>query len=547
MNTPKQTAAYRDWTLSELLARAGVRALRGNSAPDVKIRSLTDDSRVVRKGSLFVAVRGAGVDGHDFLACAYRAGAVAVLTDRDVPVPQGLIPVVVDDTREALAKLAAAYYGLRSDSATPLRLIGLTGTNGKTTVAWLLRSILKAARRPTALMGTIEYDLLSERATARLTTPGALELCRLLAAARHAGAVDGILEMSSHALDQRRCDGLVLTAGVFTNLSGDHLDYHGTMASYGAAKRRLFGLISDDGVAVINGDDSEVRSLTNGLTLPVIRFGIDATDADVTARIAAMDLCESKFTLQGRSFEADVRLPLIGRHNVLNALAAAATAEALDIAPDAIRAGLETVSVVPGRLQRVEPAGCPFSVLVDYAHTDAALSNVLEALRPLTRERLICVFGCGGDRDRSKRPRMAAAVGRVADVAYVTSDNPRTEDPQGIMDEILPGFSPSLACRVEVEADRRRAIQAAISGAKPGDTVLIAGKGHEAYQLVDDKVLPFDDVKVARECLQRSAQLAAADPSPKRERGVYSPVARAPGSEKEKVPVPTSVPHEDVA
>ncbi len=541
MNTPKQTAAYRDWTLSELFARAGVRAARGHIVPEVKIRSLTDDSRAVRRGSLFVAVRGAGVDGHDFLAAACSAGAVAVLTDREVRAPQGLIPVVVDGTREALAKLAAAYYGLRGDSGTPLRLIGLTGTNGKTTVAWLLRSILKAAGRPTALIGTIEYDLVSERAAARLTTPGALELCRLLAAARHAGAVDGVLEMSSHALDQRRCDGLLLTAGVFTNLSGDHLDYHGTMEAYGAAKRRLFDLMTDDGVAVVNGDDPGVRALTDSLTVPVIRFGLDAADVDVTARLEVMDRCESKFALQARSFEADVRLPLIGRHNLLNALAAAATAEALGIAPDAIRAGLETVSEVPGRLQRVEPAGCPFSVLVDYAHTDAALSNVLDTLRPLTPERLICVFGCGGDRDRSKRPRMAAAVGRVADVAYVTSDNPRTEDPQGIIDEILPGFSPSPACHVEVEVDRRRAIQAAITGARPGDTVLIAGKGHEPYQLVGDKVLPFDDVKVARECLHRCAHVGAADPIPKRERGVFhrSPALPARRRQRGQAPFPS--------
>ncbi len=233
----------------------------------------------------------------------------------------------------------------------------------------------------------------------------------------------------------------------------------------------------------------------------------------------------------GPSFETVVRFSLVGRHNVSNALAAAATAEAVGVTPEAIRAGLEMVTTVPGRLQRVEPKDRPFSVLVDYAHTDAALLSVLSALRPLTPERLICVFGCGGDRDRSKRPRMAAVVGQLADVAYVTSDNPRTEDPQGIIDDIVPGFGPAHGCRLEVEVDRRSAIQAAITEARPGDTVLIAGKGHEPYQLVGDKVLPFDDVDVARECLNPRVQSGAADPSPKREREVYSPGARAPESE----------------
>ncbi len=519
MNTPKRSAVDREWRLPELLARAGVRAVGAATLPRVKITSLTDDSRAVQNGSLFVAVRGTSVDGHSFLQAAAGAGAAAMLVDQEVPAARGVIRVIVDDTRAALPRLAAAYYGLRGDAGKSLRLIGITGTNGKTTAAWLLRSILKAAGHRTALIGTIEYDLLTARDPAPLTTPGALQLCRLLAAARDAGAVYGVLELSSHALHQRRCDGLSLAAGVFTNLSGDHLDYHQTMESYGAAKRRLFDLIRNDAVAVLNRDDAWVRSLASSLSVPVVHFGLDEPAADVTAQVEELSRWGSRFVLRARSFETVVRFSLVGRHNVSNALAAAATAEAVGIAPPAIRAGLEMVTTVPGRLQRVEPKDRPFSVLVDYAHTDAALLSVLSALRPLTPKRLICVFGCGGDRDRSKRPRMAAVVGQLADVAYVTSDNPRTEDPQGIVDEIVPGFGPAHGCRVEVEVDRRSAIQAAIAEARPGDTVLIAGKGHEPYQLVGDKVLPFDDVDVARECLNPRAQSTAADPSPKRERG----------------------------
>jgi UDP-N-acetylmuramoyl-L-alanyl-D-glutamate--2,6-diaminopimelate ligase len=389
-----------------------------------------------------------------------------------------------------------------------MRLIGITGTNGKTTVAWLLRRILQTAGHRAALLGTVEYDLVGRRQAARLTTPASLELCRDLAAAREAGATYGVLEVSSHALDQRRTDGLRFTAAVFTNLSGDHLDYHGTPEAYLAAKRRLFEGLDGDAFAVVNRDDPASRSIVAASDAPVRTFGIDSPGLDVSARIQTVDLLGSAFLLKGRSFEVDVKSPLIGRHNVLNILAAAAVAEALGIAPETICEGVAQVSGVPGRLQRAEPDPSrpgPFSVLVDYAHTDDAMRNVLEALRPLTRGRLICVFGCGGDRDRTKRPRMAAVVGRIADIAYVTSDNPRTEDPRRIIDGILPGFGSQPGCRVEVQVDRKSAVEAAISEARSGDTVLIAGKGHENYQLVGGKVLSFDDVEVARRCLETGA------------------------------------------
>lgn len=485
----------------EWFARAGVVTPDGVTLPGCEPSSLTDDSRSVEPGCCFVAIRGNGIDGHTFVSDAEAAGAAVIVIDRDVPVPRGVVCVRVVDSREALARLAAAYYGLRGGSASDLRLVGVTGTNGKTTVTWLLRSILRAAGQTTALIGTIEYDLVTERRAAPLTTPGALSLCRHLADARDAGAACAVLEVSSHALDQHRCDGLAFQAGVFTNLSGDHLDYHRTMEAYGRAKRRLFDLVNTDGTAILNLDDPMGSSLARNVNRRVVTYGLEASTADVTARDTRLERRGTFFVMQGRSFETPVHLPLPGEHNMANALAAAATAEAMGVTPTAIRAGLEQATAVPGRLQRVEPDDWPFSVLVDYAHTDGALASVLSALKPLTSGRLTCVFGCGGDRDRSKRPRMAAAVGRFADVAYVTSDNPRSEDPQEIIDSILPGFDSASTCRVEVRVDRRRAIEDAIRDARPGDVVLIAGKGHERYQLVGDRVLPFDDATVARRCL----------------------------------------------
>jgi len=338
-----------------------------------------------------------------------------------------------------------------------------------------------------------------------------MELCQRLSQARDAGARFGVLEVSSHALDQRRCEGLRFAAGVFTNLTGEHLDYHGSMEVYLRAKCRLFEQLEPPAVGVVNRDDPHGIAVERACSTAVVTFGVESGGVDVGARIDSMDRSGTRFVLVLPTGEVAIRSPLLGRFNLCNALAAAATANALGIDMPSIRLGLERVGGVPGRLQRVEPPGHPFSVVIDYAHTDDALSNVLETLRPLTSGRLLCVFGCGGDRDRSKRPRMATAVNRLADVAYVTSDNPRSEDPLAIIEEILPGFGVAPVCSVEVEADRRRAIEAAIAEARPGDAVLIAGKGHENYQLVGDSVLPFDDVEVARGFLQSAGTARIAE------------------------------------
>ena len=480
---------------------AGVVPLSCHAAGTI-IDDLVDDSRAVTRVAA-VAVRGTGADGHGFVRQAVEHGAAAVVVESDIDAEAlgAAFVVRVGDSRAALARLAATWFGINETDERPLRLIGVTGTNGKTTITWMIRSILQAAGVPTALLGTIEYDLVGARRGAPLTTPGSLELCRMLSEARHGGAEYAALEVSSHALDQRRCDGLTFAAGVFTNLTGDHLDYHGSMDAYFSAKRRLFEGLGGHAAAIVNADDAYGDRAAERLEATVTRYGIDSRDADVRAKAVAVDRTGTRFVLQARTFESPVSMALVGRHNVLNALAAAATTEALGIRAGAIRAGLERMDGVPGRLQRVESAWCRFSVLVDYAHTDDALRNVLRAVRPLTSGRVICVFGCGGDRDRTKRPRMARVVGEMADAAFVTSDNPRTEEPMRIIQEILAGFDSSSGCRVEVEADRRAAIREAIHSARPGDTVLIAGKGHETYQLVGGKVLEFDDAEVAREAL----------------------------------------------
>ncbi|UCE61257.1 MAG: UDP-N-acetylmuramoyl-L-alanyl-D-glutamate--2,6-diaminopimelate ligase [Phycisphaerales bacterium] len=506
MKEPTRSAASPVWPLPDLLAHAGVEPLGETAPPRVSISSLTCDSREVHPGSCFVAVCGTESDGHRYVQAALEAGAVAIVADREKSLPASAAILRFHDTRETLAKLAAAYYGLRGDGAKPLRLVGITGTNGKTTVAWLLRSILRAAGHRPALLGTIEYDLLAQQCKAPLTTPGPVDLCRHLATARDAGADTAVLEVSSHALDQRRTDGLEFNVGVFTNLSGDHLDYHGTMDAYWQAKRRLFDALGADAVTVVNYDDPVGELMASNLAARVLSFATESPQADVTARVDRVDLSGSRFLLKGPSFELQTRCALVGRHNVMNVLAAAGAAHALGVTPEAILGAVESFEGVPGRLQRVEPEDCPFSVLVDYAHTDDALNHALRAVRPMTTGRLVCVFGCGGDRDRSKRPRMAAVVGKIADAAYVTSDNSRTEDPQEIIDDILPGFGSDFRCRVVVRVDRKEAIELALADARAGDTIVIAGKGHETYQLVGDKVLSFDDVTAARNCL-RIAQI----------------------------------------
>ena len=468
--------------LTDLLGPVHARVL-SLPAAGVDVADLAYDSRAVRAGTLFLCVPGQRSDGHDHAAAAVAAGACALVVERELPldVPQG----IVASTRAAMGPIADAFFGRPSEE---LVVLGVTGTNGKTTTAFLQHAILTAAGHETGLLGTIERRIGRVAEPAVRTTAEAVDLHRDLRRMADAGDTACAMEVSSHALDQHRVGGVRFAAAAFTNLTQDHLDYHGDMEEYFAAKALLF-----DGrcPTAANADDPY------GCRLPAdLRFAIDAPAADVRAERVELRADGTTFALRTPWGDADVTTRLVGRFNVENALAAAATAGLAGVPVPAIAAGLATLPGVPGRLELVSD-GQPFAVVVDYAHTADALDSVLRAVRPLARGRVICVFGCGGDRDRGKRPAMARAACAGADLVVVTTDNPRSEDPLAIIDEVLAG----AAANVEVEPDRRAAIARAIGLAGPGDVVLIAGKGHEQGQEVAGAVSPFDDRAVAREAL----------------------------------------------
>ncbi len=489
--------ADRESRLDELLA--GIVDAPLSAADGARpIRGVYDDSRAVRPGGLFVAIPGTRDDGRRYVADAIRRGAAAVV-GQGLETAQGAVALPVDDARAVLARLAWRWHRLDQTGLRRPRLIGVTGTNGKTTVATLTCAILRHAGQRCGLLGTVAHDLCGRQVEAHMTTPGPLELARLLAACVANGAETVVMEVSSHALDQRRVEGLVFAAAGFTNLTQDHLDYHQTMSRYAAAKARLFAQLAPDGTAVVNRDDPHHRDVLEGCRAQVVTYALDR-DADLTAGDVRESIEATRYRLQlaGRTFV--IETPLVGRHNVSNALAAAGLAAAAGVAPVEIAAGLRAFVGVRGRLERV-PNTRGIEVFVDYAHTDDALRNVGGVLRRLARGRLIIVFGCGGDRDRTKRPRMAEAAARCADVIIITSDNPRGEDPRAIIDDALAGLDASARRRTLVEPDRRAAIFAALRAARSGDVVLLAGKGHERFQTIGSRRIEFDDAAVAREAL----------------------------------------------
>ena len=460
---------------------------------DVEVAGVQDDSRRVRPGDLFVARKGLGVDAKRFAADAAARGAVAVVSDGRID-GCALPTVVVPDAGLAAGVLANAVAG---DPSHHLQVAGVTGTNGKTTVTYLLRSLLASVGRRCGMIGTVEIDDGGTTRPATMTTPGPVELAELLAAMRGNGCAAAAMEVSSHALSQGRAAGVRFAAAGFTNLTGDHLDYHGTMEDYAAAKALLFAGLDAGAAAVVNAGDPWAARMLRDTNASTTTFGVDRP-ADYAATEIEATAGGTRFALATPRGTAAVAMKLVGRHNVENALCAAAlAAEVFGLTPRQIADGLTTADGAPGRLQRVD-AGQPFGVLVDYAHTDDALANVLSALRPVTRGKLRVVFGCGGDRDRTKRPRMAAVAERLADAVYVTSDNPRTEDPAAILGEIVAGLKGEPAL---VEPDRRAAIRRALADAGEGDVVLIAGKGHENYQIVGTTKHPFDDAEEARRAL----------------------------------------------
>jgi UDP-N-acetylmuramoyl-L-alanyl-D-glutamate--2,6-diaminopimelate ligase len=475
-------------------------------AAQAAVTGVTYDSRQAIPGSVFVALRGAHADGVNFAREAVARGAIAVVAQTAPPADIQVPWVLVPDARLALAALAAAFYGNPSERLT---LVGITGTNGKTTTSYLLASVFEAAGMKCGRIGTVGYRIGDREIDAPRTTPEAPDLQRLLSDMLGQGCTACVMEVSSHALSLRRADYLRFAAGVFTNLTRDHLDFHRNMEDYFLAKRRLFELLSAGAVAVTNLDDPRGADIAAVVKRPVT-YAIDAP-ADVRPGPLT-------FTLEGLDFEVrtprgtlHVRSPLVGRPNTYNILAAVATAMALDLPFNAIERGIASLALVPGRFQIVSNPGDDVRVVVDYAHTDDALKNLLETARPLTPGRVITVFGCGGDRDRTKRPLMGAVAARLSDLVIVTSDNPRSEDPDRIIDEITRGIAkPSATGQLGPKAtaylrivDRRAAIERAVHDAQPGDLVLVAGKGHEKYQVIGDRVLAFDDVEIARAALAR--------------------------------------------
>ncbi|MBM3778906.1 MAG: UDP-N-acetylmuramoyl-L-alanyl-D-glutamate--2,6-diaminopimelate ligase [Acidimicrobiia bacterium] len=466
---------------------------------DAPATAITLDSRTVTPGSVFVAVPGRNADGADFATDALAAGAAVVVAERPAPAGVGQPWLVVPDARAALSALAAELHGHPSLEMT---VVGVTGTNGKTTTAYLLAAIFEAAGLRCGLLGTVAYRLGAEQQPATRTTPEAPDVHALMRRMADAGCGTAVLEVSSHALAMRRVDHTRFGAAVFTNLTRDHLDYHVSMEAYFAAKRRLFELLPSGAPGLVNLDDPRGQELA---AMPGRRITYALTrPADITPGPLSTSLDGLAFDARTPAGTVRIRSRLVGRPNASNVLAAVGTAVALGIPRDAIERGVAGLQAVPGRFQLVSGPGDDVAVLVDYAHTDDALRGLLETARGLTHGRLITLFGCGGDRDRSKRPLMGMVAARLSDLVIVTSDNPRTEDPARVIEEVLRGARAEErqgGAELLSLVDRREAIHEAIRRARPGDMVLVAGKGHETTQEIAGRSVPFDDVAVAGEAL----------------------------------------------
>ncbi len=491
--------------LDVLVQEVAVKAVHGPTA-GVQVQGVTADSRQVGTGSLFVAVRGTASDGHRFIGAAVEAGAVAICGE--LPRPEIPVPYIeVANGRRAAAELAEAIHGY---PARTLRLVGITGTNGKTSTAVLTQRICEAAGMAAGLVGTVYYDVGAGHQDAVNTTPGPTELSGLLASARDHGKQMVALEVSSHALDQDRVAALEFDVAVFTNCTQDHLDYHGDMDAYFGAKRRLFESLGRDARktgpkrAIVNADDAYAPQVMAACTVPVWTYGVDQP-ADLHATDLTLTAAGTQARVSTPAGDADLQMHLLGKHNASNALAALGAALALQLPLDAAVAALNAAPCVRGRCETVD-AGQPFGVMIDYAHTPDGIRVVLALCRELQPRRIIVVFGCGGDRDRTKRPQMGELVAAGADAAVVTSDNPRTEDPLAIMLDIQVGVQRAgwrKGDQYEMLPDRREAIAHALEMAREGDLVVIAGKGHETYQIVGNQRLDFDDRAVALGLLQQ--------------------------------------------
>jgi UDP-N-acetylmuramoyl-L-alanyl-D-glutamate--2,6-diaminopimelate ligase len=497
----------------------GVVDLRGVSvgaavadAAGVRVCDITEDSRTAMPGSLFIARPGTKADGRRFIASAVEAGAEAVLTDSAPDAAMlaacpGVAFVVTTEVARVAAVLAERFFG---SPTSQLSVMGVTGTNGKTTVAHCVHRLMNATKRKCGLIGTVLIDDGTEVSEAVMTTPPACELSATFAHMLEAGCVAAAMEVSSHSLHQHRTTALRYSCAVFTNLTGDHLDYHGTMENYAAAKAGLFELLAPEATAILNADDPWHARMIRDCKAKVLRCSLESRSAECRVEAGEATFAGTRVKYVGPWGSFEVLLGMVGRHNLMNTLQAVAAAWVMGVPLDELERAAALMEAPPGRLERVVVPGKQddFAVFVDYAHTDDALANVLRAARPLVRagSALRVVFGCGGDRDRTKRPRMAKTCCELADFITVTSDNPRTEKPSAIIDEVLTGVPAGDRGRVEIDADRRVAIHKAVRACRAGDVLVIAGKGHETYQLLPDGVggirrIDFDDRVVAREAL----------------------------------------------
>lgn len=473
-------------------------------AEDKEILAIEHDSRKVKAGTLFAAIVGATVDGHDFIAQAIKQGATALLVERDIAAPEGVSVLKVQDVKKALKVIVPYFYDYPSRK---MRMIGITGTNGKTTTSYITRAILRNAGFKVGLIGTIQIMVEDEVLPIHNTTPDVVDLQATLALMAQRGMDYVVMEVSSHALDQERVIGCEFDTAVFTNLTQDHLDYHKTLENYKQAKAKLFASLHTDGdhkkgkTAVVNADDAAGAAMLEKADCQHMTYGIEhkaaiaASSIDVTAGGA-------NFTLSGDFGKMELKLKITGIFNVYNVMAAVGAALAEKIEPAKIKATLETFQSVPGRFELVDE-GQDFSVIVDYAHTPDGLENILHTARQIAKKRIITVFGCGGDRDRTKRPIMGKIAAQLSDVVIATSDNPRTEDPEFILSQVEEGVKEALGDKEHQKiTDRRSAIFRAIELAKPQDIVVIAGKGHENYQILKEETIHFDDKEVAREAIR---------------------------------------------
>lgn len=499
--------------LKELVKALGDEAVLPAGVPDQEVLGIAHDSRQVGPGTVFVAVQGFHADGHQFIPQAVAKGAAAVVAEHSEE-GTGAPVITVRDTRIALARLAAAFYNRPSER---LKLIGITGTNGKTTTSYLVKSIIEAASGTAGLIGTIAYRIGDRVYPAPNTTPESLDIQRLLSEMEASGSGYCVMEVSSHALDLGRTAECIFEAAVFTNLTQDHLDFHKDMESYFRSKLKLFTGLGRDKHAVVNIDDPRGWDVIKATRARTITFGM-SSKADVRpAGAIGHGIDGLSFDLLMPSGRTRIESPLIGRHNVYNILAAVGIGVALGFDKDSISSGVCAMKAVPGRMEKVDE-GQDFGVIVDYAHTEDALIRLLEAVREVARNRVITVFGCGGDRDRTKRPRMGAAAMRGSDIVIVTSDNPRSEDPSAIISEIESGMKglgvktgpgslhaagPGGGRMYAMIPDRREAIYTAIRLAGPKDVVVLAGKGHEDYQIIGDRKFRLDDREEAREALKK--------------------------------------------